>query len=285
MKFTKMHGLGNDFILINCMKAQLENLSELARKLCDRHSGIGADGLLLVLPSDRGDFRMRIFDSDGSEEDMCGNGMRCFAKYVYEKGLTKKKRLNIETPAGIREATIQYGKVESIKVDMGSPRLKKREVPVIFGDPETMLLDEEVNIPDYGKLRLTAVNTGVAHAVLFVEDIEKTDVVGLGSLIRNFTELFPLGINVNFAQVLERNHLRVRTYEQGVEDETLACGTGATAVGVSAVLQNRSDPNEIVKLDFKRGTIEVKVKMENGKITQVHMSGPATMVFDGILDI
>ena len=283
MRFTKMHGLGNDFIIINCMKEQIENLSELARKLCDRHGGIGADGFLLVLPGDRGDFRMRIFDSDGTEEDMCGNGVRCFAKYVYEKGLTKKKRLNIETPAGMREATILD--MGSIRVDMGSPRLKKREVPVTFGDPETMMLDEEVNIPGYGKLRLTAVNTGVAHAVLFVEDVEKIDVIRIGSLIRNFMKLFPNGANVNFAQVLGRNHLRVRTYEQGVEDETFACGTGATAVGVSAILQDISDPNEIVNLDFKRGTIGVKVKMENGKIAMVCMSGPATMVFDGRLDI
>jgi len=284
MRFTKMHGLGNDFILINCIEEHVEDPSGLAKDLCDRHFGVGADGILLVLPSDCADFRMRLFNHDGSEGEMCGNGIRCFAKYVYARGLSKKEKLNIETLDGTKEVelTVQRGRVESIKVDLGVPKLRRKEVPVAQGNPETIMLGEEVNIPDYGKLKITAVNTGVAHAVLFVEDIEKIDVIRLGSLIRNFRKLFPEGTNVNFAQILGRDHLKVRTYERGVENETLACGTGAAAVSVSAALLNKIDPTKTLKLEFKKGEFQIKVKMEKGKIENVYMSGPAKIVFEGV---
>ena len=284
MRFTKVHGLGNDFILINCIEERVSNPSILAKDLCDRHFGVGADGILLVLPSDRADFRMRLFNSDGSEGEMCGNGIRCFAKYVYEKGLSKKGKINIETHAGIKtvELTIQSNKVALIKVDLGLPKLRKKEVPVTLGNPEDMMLDENINTPDVGELKLTAVNTGVPHAVLFVDDVEATDVIGLGSSIRNFREVFPKGTNVNFVQGLESNHFKIRTYERGVEDETLACGTGAVAVSVAVALLNKIDPTKIIKIDFKGGEIKTEVNMQNEKIKNVYMYGPAKTVFEGV---
>jgi diaminopimelate epimerase len=284
MRFTKMHGLGNDFILINCIEEHVEDPSGLAKDLCDRHFGVGADGILLVLPSDCADFRMRLFNHDGSEGEMCGNGIRCFAKYVYDKGLSKKEKLNIETLAGIKtvELTIQDEKAVSMRVNLGSPKLRKEEVPVTLGNPDDMMLDEKVNIPSWGEQKLTAVNTGVPHAVLFVDEVETTDVIGLGSSIRKFRKIFPEGTNVNFVQFLERNHFKVRTYERGVENETLACGTGAVAVSVAVALLNKIDSTKILKLDFKGGEIKTEVNTQNKKIKNVYMSGPAKIVFEGV---
>ena len=278
-----MHGSGNDFILINGIKEQVKNPSGLAKNLCNRHFGVGADGILLVLPSDRADFRMRLFNSDGSEGEMCGNGIRCLAKYVYENGLSKKEKMNIETSAGIKpvELNIQNDKVALIRVDLGLPKLKKKEVPVTLGNPNDMMLDEKVNLPDVGELKLTAVNVGVPHAVIFVDDVDATDVIGLGSLIGNFRKVFVEGTNVNFVQILESNHFKVRTYKRGVENETLACGTGATAVSVTVALLNKIDSTKIIKLDFKGGEIKTEVNIENEKIKNVYMSGPAKIVFEG----
>jgi len=283
MKFTKMHGLGNDFILINCIKQEIKEPSELAKEVCDRHFGIGADGILLVLPSECADFKMKLFNYDGSEGEMCGNGIRCFAKYIYEKNLSKKEKINIETLAGIKiaELSIQDNKVVSIRVDMGLPKLKKKEVPVTFGNPDDMMLNEEIKLPNGEKLKLTAVNTGVPHTVLFVDNIEAVNVLKLGSLIRHFKEVFPEGTNVNFVQILEKNNFKVRTYERGVENETLACGTGATAVSVAVTLLNRTDANKPIKLTFKGGEIKTEIKMEDGRIKNIFMIGPAKIVFEG----
>ena len=285
MKFTKMHGLGNDFILINCIEEHVEDPSGLAKDLCNKHFGAGADGILLVLSSDCADFRMRLFNRDGSEGEMCGNGIRCFAKYVYDKGLSKKEKLNIETLAGIKtvELTIQDEKAASMRVNLGSPKLRKEEVPVTLGNPDGILLDEKVNIPSWGEQKLTAVNTGVPHAVLFVDEVETTDVIGLGSSIRKFRKVFPEGTNVNFVQVLGKNHLKVRTYERGVENESLCCGTGAAAVSVAAVLLNRVKPNKIIKLDFKGGSIKTEVTLQDEKVKSVYILGPAKTVFEGII--
>jgi len=283
MKFTKMHGLGNDFILINCIDHGIKEPSELAKEVCNRNFGIGADGIILILPSKCADFKMRLFNYDGSEGEMCGNGIRCFAKYIYEKNLSKKEKLNVETLAGIKtvKLTIRDNKVTSMRVDMGLPKLKKKEVPVTFGNPNDIMLDERIKLPNGEKLKLTAVNTGVPHTVVFIDNIKIVNILGLGFSISHYKEIFPKGTNVNFVQALEKNHFKVRTYERGVENETLACGTGATAISAAVTLLNKIDITKPIKLTFKGGEIKTEVKMEDGKIKNIFMIGPAKIVFEG----
>ncbi len=273
MKFTKMQGLGNDYIYVDCTRETLENPSDIAKKVSDRHFGIGSDGLVLILPSQKADFRMRMFNSDGSESEMCGNAIRCVGKYVYDNGMTDKKLVNIETLAGIKVLTlmIENGKVELVRVDMGEPILVPREVPVA-SDKESFI-SEPVTI-DGREFKVTAVSMGNPHAVSYIEDVENFPLAQIGPKMET-NSLFPRKINAEFVQVIDRKNLKMRVWERGA-GETLACGTGACAVLVSSVLNNLSDRAATIKLLGGDLLIEWSEKDNH-----VYMTGPAVKVFEG----
>lgn len=273
MKFTKMQGLGNDYIYVDCTRETLENPSDIAKKVSDRHFGIGSDGLVLILPSQVADFRMRMFNSDGSESEMCGNAIRCVGKYVYDNGMTDKNLVNIETLAGIKVLTLtaQNGKVELVRVDMGEPILVPRDVPVA-SDRESFI-SEPVTI-DGREFKVTAVSMGNPHAVSYIEDVDNFPLAQIGPKMET-NSLFPRKVNAEFVQVIDRKNLKMRVWERGA-GETLACGTGACAVLVSSVLNNLSDRAATIKLLGGDLLIEWSEKDNH-----VYMTGPAVKVFEG----
>ncbi|MDH4231461.1 MAG: diaminopimelate epimerase [Nitrospirota bacterium] len=275
MRFTKMHGLGNDFIVIDCRENDLSgsggmsSLSELSRRLCHRRFGIGADQLLLLYPSAIADFRMVIFNADGSEVEMCGNGIRCFAKYIWDRGLSEKEVLAVETAAGI----IRPGKAgQMVKVDMGEPVLEGRFIPVNL---DGVVKDLPLKIDDR-EFRITAVSMGNPHAVIFVDDVDTFEVKRYGPLIENH-ELFPRRINVEFIQVLDPGTVRMRVWERGA-GETMACGTGASAAGVASNLKGFTGKR--VKVILTGGELVIEWKEDN----HVYMTGPAVEVFQGSIN-
>ena len=273
MKFTKMHGLGNDYIFVNCISELVTKPEKAAKILSDRHTGVGADGLILIMPSKTADFQMRMFNADGSSGEMCGNGIRCLAKYVYERGLTKKKVLNIETGAGIREVklSVYNEKVEMIRVDMGRPILNSARIPIrtnssTFINKPFTAAGEEYHI--------TGVSMGNPHIVIYVDGIEKLDISKFGPIFEHH-EKFPERTNVEFAEVLDKRTIKMRVWERG-SGETMACGTGACAVLVSSVLNHLTDHEVQVKL--LGGDLSVEWDRFSG---HVYMTGPAAAVFDG----
>jgi diaminopimelate epimerase len=277
MKFTKMHGLGNDYIYVNCFEETVLNPSEIALKISDRHFGIGSDGLVLIMPSNVADFKMRMFNSDGSEAEMCGNAVRCVGKYVYDKRLTKKNLINIETLAGIKvlELTITEGKVETIRVDMGEPELLPVKIPVVSNMDK--FISEPVSIFDKS-FKVTAVSMGNPHAVSFVDNVDSFELEKYGPKMET-NELFPRKVNAEFVEVIDRNTLKMRVWERGA-GETLACGTGACAVLVAAVLNGVSERKSIVQL--KGGDLIIEWSEENN---HVYKTGSATFVFEGQIEI
>lgn len=274
MKFTKVHGLGNDFIIVNAFKEHIDNLPAAAVKLCDRHFGIGADGLVLVLPSDRADFRMQIFNSDGSEAEMCGNVTRCFARYVYENGLTTKTQLTIETLAGIIKPQLVFdpdGMVAAVRVDMGEPRLTRQDIPMTGPAVERAVA---VPIAAAGQdFIVTAISMGNPHCVIFVPDVAAIPLTTWGPAVETHT-VFPRKTNVEFVQVLNREEMRMRVWERGA-GVTLACGTGACATLVAAVLTGRTERQAVVHLDG--GDLHIAWGEDN----HVYMTGPTAVVFQG----
>jgi len=288
IKFTKTHACGNDFIILDGINEKLtlndNELSNLARSMCDRHFGVGADGVLVLLPSDIADFRMRLFNSDGSEGEMSGNGIRCAVKYFVEN-VKRISRVRVETLAGIIPVEVyeRNGRMY-FSVDMGSPKLKAKDVPILWSDPESWVLDASVDIPGLGVIRISAVNTGVPHAVIFVEDLDKLDVKMVGRSIRYYSKLFPKGVNVDFAEVLNSNTIKVRTYERGVEDETLCCGTGAAAVAAVAKLLGKATKEGDLTLIFRGGTLLARVTLSDVGVEKVVLIGTAHKVFEGIFD-
>jgi diaminopimelate epimerase len=277
MKFTKMQGLGNDYIYVNCFSEKLENPSEVAKFVSDRHFGIGSDGLVLIMPSDSCDFRMRMFNSDGSEAEMCGNAIRCVGKYVYDNGLTQKSVINVETLAGIKilDMTIKENKVELVRVDMGEPILQPSRIPV--NSDKDLFVSQPVVI-DGKEFKVTCVSMGNPHAVSYVDDVEKFPLEVIGPKMEN-NSLYPKRINAEFVQVIDKNTLKMRVWERGA-GETLACGTGACAVLVSSVLNNISERKATVKL--LGGDLFIEWNEEDN---HVYMTGPATKVFDGEIKI
>lgn len=273
MKFWKMHGLGNDYIVIDNrdQKISEEETSELARKICERRFSVGADGLLLVYDSVVADVRMRIFNVDGSEAEMCGNGIRCFAKYCYENNIAKKKALRIETLAGIRKVwlTVKDGEVKGAKVDMGSPVLERSSLPMLG---RGKCIDEDLEI-DGERFKVTCLSVGNPHCVIFVEDIRNFSMHQIGPKIEGH-KLFPKRVNVEFVKVLNKGELSVRVWERGV-GETLACGTGACASVVAGNLLKKVDNKATVHL--LGGDLEIEY---SGSIL---MTGPAEKVFEGEL--
>ncbi|MBC7288634.1 MAG: diaminopimelate epimerase [Armatimonadetes bacterium] len=276
MRFTKMHGLGNDYIYIDGTSEDLSDvsLSALSKLVSDRHLGVGSDGLIVILPSERADFRMRIFNPDGSEAEMCGNGVRCFAKYVYEHGLTTKQALEIETGGGIvrTELYVDGGRVRKVRVDMGPPRLAPDEIPVIASQTGP-LIEEEFALPDGRVFRGTCVSMGNPHCVFFVESVDGFPVQEVGPLIENHSR-FPRRTNVEFAQVVDGSTIRMRVWERG---ETMACGTGACATAVAGVLTARTGRRATVKL--LGGDLEIEWADDN----HVYMTGPAAEVCTGTI--
>jgi len=281
INFVKMHGLGNDFILIDCLNKSLGDslfLSYLAKKLCDRNFGIGADGLLLILPSSKADLRMRIFNYDGSEAQMCGNGIRCFAKYAYENKLVSKIKFTVETLAGIitPELIFKDKEISGIKVDMGTPKLRKKEIPMTGKDAPTVV-DETLKINSEQTFKVTCVSIGNPHCIVFVDDVQSIQVDEIGPKIENHP-LFPEKTNVEFIQVLNKQEINFRVWERGV-GETLACGTGACAALVASVLNKKTDREATIHLPG--GDLDIRWANDE----HIYMTGPAELVFRGEMSI
>ena len=275
MIFTKMHGLGNDYVCINCFRERVEDPPGFARKLCDMHYGIGADGLILICPSKVSDFKMEIYNSDGSVAGMCGNGIRCLGKYVYDYRLTGKETLSIETKSGIRNMHlhIQDGKACGAMVDMGVPRLNAHSIPIL-SEKDLVINDPiEVQKKNY---RMTGISMGNPHAVIFLEEINGISLEETGRELE-FHPRFPERANIEFCHVTARDRMEIRVWERGV-GETLACGTGACAAVVASVLNDLTDEEVIVKLLGG----ELSVRWDR-KVNHVFLEGPAVKVFDGVL--
>jgi len=274
MQFTKMQGAGNDYVYLDCFAQEVpENLAELARAMSDRHFGIGADGLILICPSEQADAEMRMFNADGSRSEMCGNGIRCVAKYVYDHSIASKETLQIESAGKIYrlQLSIHNGLVDQVRVDMGEPIFEAKQIPTTLqGEPVT---EVSLTLPDHD-LKVTCVSMGNPHCVIFVEEATEKLVHTVGPLVENDTH-FPNRVNVEFVEVLSRNELRQRTWERG-SGETFACGTGASAVCVAGVLTGRTERN--VTIHLLGGDLQLQW---NEKDNHVYMTGPAVEVFSG----
>ncbi len=275
MIFTKMHGLGNDYVCINCFRERVEDPPGFARTLCDRHYGIGADGLILICPSKVSDFKMEIYNSDGSVAGMCGNGIRCLGKYVYDYGLTGKETLSIETKSGIRNMHLQIrdGKACGAMVDMGVPRLNAHSIPIL--SEKDLVINDPIEVQEKN-YRMTGISMGNPHAVIFSEEINGISLEKTGRELE-FHPRFPERANIEFCHVTARDRMEIRVWERGV-GETLACGTGACAAVVASVLNDLTDEEVIVKLLGG----ELSVRWDR-KVNHVFLEGPAVKVFDGVL--
>lgn len=277
MKFTKMHGLGNDYVYVNCFEEKIDNPPAVARFVSDRHFGIGSDGLIMINPSKTADFEMEMYNADGSRGEMCGNGIRCVAKYVYDYGLTDKTQISVETLGGIKylDLTVEDGKVSLVKVDMGKPELEADLIPII--SEREQVIDEPIEV-DGKEYHMTGVSMGNPHAVIYVDDVKGMDLEKIGPKFENH-ERFPKRINTEFVHCIDRQTVEMRVWERG-SGETLACGTGACAVAVSSILNNLTDTQVTVKL--LGGDLQIEWDREKDR---VFMTGPATVVFDGMIDI
>lgn len=277
MKFTKIHGLGNDYVYVNCFEEKIDNPPAVARFVSDRHFGIGSDGLIMINPSKTADFEMEMYNADGSRGEMCGNGIRCVAKYVYDYGLTDKTQISVETLGGIKylDLTVEDGKVSLVKVDMGKPELEADLIPII--SEREQVIDEPIEV-DGKEYHMTGVSMGNPHAVIYVDDVKGLDLEKIGPKFENH-ERFPKRINTEFVHCIDRQTVEMRVWERG-SGETLACGTGACAVAVSSILNNLTDTQVTVKL--LGGDLQIEWDREKDR---VFMTGPATVVFDGVIDI
>lgn len=277
MKFTKMQGCGNDYVYVNCFGEKVSDRPALARLVSNRNFGIGSDGLICICPSDIADFKMDMYNLDGSSSPMCGNGIRCVGKYVFEKGLTDKTKISVESGDSIKtlELKVEDGKVSAVRVDMGSPELRPQFIPIAehgrnFISRSVIVGDEEYFV--------TAVSVGNPHAVVFVKDVDALDLKTLGPKFENHP-LFPERVNTEFVQVIDKNTLKMRVWERG-SGETLACGTGATASLVASALNGHTGNSATIRL--LGGELFIEWDRESNKL---YMTGPAVMVFDGELYI
>ena len=274
MKFTKMQGLGNDYVYVNCFEEKIDNPPELARRISDRHFGVGSDGLIMINPSDRADFEMEMYNADGSRGEMCGNGIRCVAKYVYDYGLTDKTDISVGTLGGIKylELTVVDGKVRTVKVDMGKPELEPQKIPVKADGDKAV--DEPILVGGE-EYRMTCVSMGNPHAVVFVGcDVRDFPLEEIGPKFESH-ERFPNRVNTEFVRVIDRHTAEMRVWERG-SGETLACGTGACAVAVACVLNGLTEDEVTVRL--LGGDLQIRWDREKDT---VYMTGPAEIVFDG----
>ena len=275
IKFTKMEGLGNDYVYIDCYskKQEIQNESSLAKFMSDRHFGVGADGLILICKSEVADFKMRMFNNDGSEAEMCGNGIRCVGKFVYDKHLTDKTKITVETLAGIKELQlkIKEGKVEKVTVDMGKPILQLEKIPVNANTNPIILHIEDK------KMEFMCVSMGNPHAVTFIHNMQELEIEKYGPKIEKH-EIFPNKTNVEWIQIVDRKHIIMRVWERGT-GETLACGTGACASVVAGIIQQKLDDQVTVRL--LGGELEINWNQDN---QHVYMTGPARTVFEGKME-
>lgn len=278
VQFSKMHGLGNDYVYINCLQQKIRHPNELSAFVSDRHFGIGSDGLVLICPSDKADFEMRMFNADGSEGNMCGNAIRCVGKYVYDNRLTDQADLEIDTKSGVKQLhlTIENHKAVAAEVNMGEAVLRSRSIPVEADYDEfisqPMLVHGEVYL-------VTCVSMGNPHAVIFCDDVENIPLEMIGPLFENH-EKFPERINTEFVQLIDRSTLKMRVWERG-SGETFACGTGACASVVAAVINDHCDLGSEVTVRLKGGELKITYQEDH----TVLMKGPATHVFDGTIDV
>ena len=273
MKFTKMQGLGNDYVYVNCVNKKMENASEMSVLVSDRHLGIGSDGLILINSSDIADFEMEMYNADGSRSEMCGNGIRCVGKYVYDYGLTDKTQISIETLAGIKylELMAEDGKVRQVRVNMGSPVLKPEGIPIALKGENAIDVPIMAGETEY---RMTGVGMGNPHTVVFMEDLERLDIEKIGPLFEDH-EYFPNRVNTEFVKVIDRKHVQMRVWERG-SGETRACGTGACAVAVACILNGLTEDEVTVTLPG--GDLQI---LWERKENIVYMTGPAEVVFEG----
>ena len=276
MKFTKMHGAGNDYIYVDCTQSVIDNPSQVAIDLSDRHFGIGSDGLILIKKSDKADFFMEMYNADGSQGQMCGNGIRCVGKFVYDNGLTDKTTVTIDTLAGVKILELKTGadgKVETARVNMGAPILTSRQIPVV--STKEQVIDEPLNV-DGTTYHITAVSMGNPHAIVYMDDLKDLDIEKIGPKFENHIA-FPDRINTEFVKVIDRHTLQMRVWERG-SGETLACGTGACAVAVASTLNGLVDEDQPVTVKLLGGDLQI---LWNRQENLVYMTGPATTVFDG----
>ena len=271
MKFTKMQGLGNDYVYVNCFKETIEDPSAVAKFVSNRNFGIGSDGLILICPSETADFQMVMYNADGSRGEMCGNGIRCVAKYVYDYGLTDKTRISVETLGGIKYLDLA---VENGKVRLVAPE----EIPIAMENKDVgKVIDEEIDV-DGRKYRMTGVSMGNPHTVVYMDDLKKLEIEKIGPKFENHPR-FPQRINTEFAHVLDEHTVEMRVWERG-SGETLACGTGACAVAVASILNGLTKRKVTVKL--LGGDLIIEWEEDTG---HVFMTGPAEVVFDGEIDL
>lgn len=273
MKFTKMHGIGNDYVYVNCFEETVKDPAAVSQFVSDRHFGIGADGLILIGPSCKADFRMNIYNADGSQAEMCGNGIRCVAKYVYDYGLTDKTKITVETLAGVKtlHLTVEEGKVALVEVNMGAPILTPKQIPVNVDESPVVNVPIEVRGKDY---HMTCVSMGNPHAVIFMDYVKEMDIEAIGPFFENHP-IFPKRTNTEFVEVLDRKNVNMRVWERG-SGETLACGTGSCATAVACILNDKTD--EEVTIHLLGGDLKIRWDRANNEI---FMTGPATVVFDG----
>lgn len=275
MKFTKMQGIGNDYIYFNCFEETIENPAELSRRLSDRRFGIGGDGICLIKPSDRADAFMDLYNADGSRAMMCGNGIRCVGKYVYERGICRRDVLKIDTLSGVKTLylTVENGIVTAVKVNMGEPILEPAKIPTTL--PSHLKQKIQTNDTEY---EVTAVSMGNPHSVIFTDEVDTLDLEKIGPALENHP-VFPERVNTEFVQVLGPHEVRMRVWERG-SGETWACGTGACATVVACVLNGKTERDVTVHL--RGGDLTI---FWNEKTGEVEMTGPAQFVFDGTVEI
>lgn len=266
MKFTKMHGAGNDYVYVNCFEEAVEDPAAVARLISHRRFGIGSDGLILICPSEKADCRMRMYNEDGSEGSMCGNGIRCVGKYVYDHGIVRKEKISVETGSGIKSLDIRVedGKAVSVTVDMGEPEI-------------TSELPEEIEI-DGERYEFVGISMGNPHAIYFVEDVDALRLEQIGPSYEHHPR-FPERVNSEFIQLLDRSHIRMRVWERG-SGETWACGTGATASVVACILMGHTD--DTVEVQLKGGNLRIHWNRETN---HVYMTGPAAEVYHGEIEL
>ena len=279
MKFTKMQGIGNDYVYVNCFEETVKDPAAVARYVSDRHFGIGSDGLILIKPSDIADCEMDMYNLDGSQGAMCGNGIRCVAKYVYDYGIVKKENIFVSTKSGIKylDLTVRDGKVALVRVNMGSPVLTASQIPVVSSTEEMINAPLKVNGETY---YITAVSMGNPHAIVYMTDVDHLDIGEIGPYFENHMA-FPDRVNTEFVEVLDDHTLKMRVWERG-SGETLACGTGACAVAVASILNGHVDGEKPVTVKLLGGDLEIFWDRQENL---VYMTGPAATVFDGEIDL
>lgn len=277
MKFTKMQGIGNDYVYVNCFEEKVENPGKLAVRVSDRHFGIGSDGLILIKPSEKADFRMEMYNADGSEGAMCGNGIRCVGKYVYDYGLTEQTSIQVETKSGIKylDLTVEEGKVSQVRVNMGAPEFSPSGIPVLADGDK--VLDAPIMV-DGREYRMTCVSMGNPHAVVYLNDVKNLEIEKIGPMFE-MHPCFPDRVNTEFVRVVDGHTLEMRVWERG-SGETLACGTGACAVAVASILNGHVSGEVTVKL--LGGDLKI---LWDEQENIVYMTGPAAVVFDGEIEV